>query len=409
MPQASFNLNHIEKRTAVVVGSIYVARMLGLFMALPVLALADEHFVGVTPLLIGLALGIYGLPQALLQIPFGAWSDRVGRKPVIVVGLLIFVLGSLVAASAETITGVIIGRALQGAGAIAAAMMALVSDVTHEQRCSKAFAFIGIGIGLAFMLALIVGPPLEAGFGLRGIFLVSAALGVLAIVLALTALPSPVSTQAGHIKSRGRTGLTEIIAALRNRDLLRLSAGVFFLHMVMTANFLLLPPLLERQLGLERAAHGLFYAPVMVVSLLLILPLLRQAEKVCRVKEFLLVGIALLGMSQLALFFLPQAWLPVIAMMVVFFAAFNYLEASLPSLVGRFCGVGAKGAAMGVFANGQFLGAFVGGALAGVVASLWGSTAVYLLNGGAVAVWLLFAAGMGRPRSFTRKSNDGGE
>ncbi len=394
MSPTNSDLSRAERRVAVVAGGIYMARMLGLFMALPVLALADDHFAGATPVLIGLALGIYGLPQALLQIPFGVLSDVVGRKPVIVGGLSIFVLGSVVAAAADTIVGVIVGRALQGAGAIAAVMMALAADLTREQRRSRILAFIGMGIGAAFMLGLILGPLLQAAFGLRGIFVASAALGVFAIVLTVTALPTPPRPPrrgGGEIFSR-------IGEALRNGELLRLDAGVFFLHLILTANFLLLPPLLQRQLGLGPALHWLFYTPVLLVSFALILPLLKHAEKAHRVKEFFLAAVVLLGAGQLFAFFSAVTLTTAVIVMLAFFVAFNYLEASLPALVSRSCAADAKGAAMGVFANGQFLGAFVGGSLAGWAAMAWGADAVYLMNAGVAAAWLLFAAGMRPPR-----------
>lgn len=397
MPRPSFSLNRVEKRVAAVVSSIYTARMLGLFMALPVLALAGDRFPGATPVLIGLALGIYGLPQALLQIPFGILSDRIGRKPVIITGLVIFVLGSLAAAAAETITGVIVGRALQGAGAIAAATMALAADLTREEQRSSVLAFIGFGIGLAFILALVIGPPLAAGFGLQGVFLASAALGVIAIVLTLTALPSSAPMTRRETAFDARIG-SRFVSALRNADLLRLDAGVFFLHLIMTANFLLLPPLLERQLGLESAAHWLFYTPILIGSFALALTLLRTAEKTRRIKTFLLAAVVLLAASQVFAFFSQAAWLPVVVSMLAFFAAFNYLEASLPALVSRFCDADAKGAAMGVFANGQFLGAFVGGSLAGWTSWAFGADAVYLMNAAFAAVWLVVAAGMKKPR-----------
>lgn len=393
MLQASSGFNSIERRVVLVMGLAYMLRMLGLFIALPVLVLASERFAGATPVLVGLALGIYGLPQALLQIPFGWLSDRVGRKPVIVSGFLIFVAGSLVAAAADTMAELIAGRVIQGMGAVAAVMMALAADLTREEQRSSVLAFIGVGIGLAFMLALAVGPVIDAWFGLRGIFLVSALLGVMAIVLITVALPSP----ARPVAERG-SARRGFVSALRNYDLLRLNASVFFLHLVLTANFFLLPSLLEKQLGIARATHWMFYAPVLLGSFLLILPLLRLAEKKRRVKEFLLVAVVLLGVSQVLAFFQEVTWLNVIGTTTLFFVAFNYLEASLPSLVSRFCEAGAKGVSMGIFSNGQFLGVFAGGVFAGGVSSFGGDGAVYLLNAGAVAAWLLLLIGMTRPR-----------
>ena len=392
----------LEKRVVLVLGLTYMVRMLGLFMALPVLALSAERFADATPLLIGLALGAYGLPQALLQIPFGLLSDFVGRRQAIVLGFFLFIMGSLVAASADTMIVLIAGRILQGTGAVAAVIMALATDLTHEERRSEAFAFIGLGIGLAFMLALIVGPVVDARLGLSGIFLISAALGVVAVILIVFALPPVVlppiepAAERGVVAAATAAG-SKVLDTLRNRNLWRLNVSVFFLHLIMTANFFLLPRLLEQRLGIERASHWMFYAPVLVGSFLLILPLLRLAGKQRRVKEFLLIAVALLCIVQLLSFSLQVAWLPVIATMALFFAAFNYLEASLPALVGRFCAADTKGVSMGMFTNGQFLGAFAGGVLAGSVASVWGDHAIYLMNAGAALTWLVLLAGMDRP------------
>ena len=403
MLRIKLGFNPLEKRVVVVISIVYMVRMLGLFMVLPVLALVGDHFTDTTPVLIGLALGIYGLPQAFLQIPLGLASDRIGRKPIIIAGLLIFVVGSLIAAFAGTMIDLIIGRAVQGAGAIAATMMALAADLTREEKRSSVFAFIGVGIGLAFMLALILGPLVESVFGLRGIFLASAMLGVFAIVLIWAALPSPVDLPVQIYKrdeqlSKSNSSLGEV---LYNHDLLRLSAGVFFLHLIMTANFLLLPLLLERQLNLEHSAHWMFYIPVLLGSFIFIFPLLRWAEKARQVKGFVLAAVILLGVSQYLAFVLEVNWLSIVVVMVLFFVAFNYLEASLPALVSRFCNADAKGVAMGVFSNGQFLGAFAGGVLAGWVSSVWGGETIYLMNMAITIVWLLVVIGMGSPRYLT--------
>ncbi len=398
MSRSSSGFTLAERRAVLVLGLTYMVRMLGLFMVLPVLALAAERFADATPLLIGLALGAYGLPQALLQIPFGLLSDFIGRKRTIVAGFLIFIAGSLVAAAADTMTVLIVGRALQGTGAVAAVIMALATDLIRAERRPEAFAFIGMGIGLAFMLAVIVGPVIDARLGLRGVFLISAALGVVAVALVTFALPSVkpavVRDKAATIAAAG----SNLLQVLRDRNLLRLNASVFFLHLIMTANFFLLPGLLEQRLGIERASHWMFYAPVLMGSFLLIFPLLRLARRQHRLKELLLIAVALLGVSQVFSFFLQATWLSVIATMVLFFAAFNYLEASLPALVGRFCAPETKGVSMGMFSNGQFLGAFAGGVSAGGMASVWGDQAIYLVNAGAAVIWWMLLAGIDRPR-----------
>jgi MFS family permease len=347
-----------ERRTIASLAVVYCSRMLGLFMVLPLLALYAADLPGSNESLIGLAMGIYGGMQAVLQIPLGWLSDQIGRKPVIFGGLVVFALGSVVAAMATSIGGIIVGRMLQGAGAISSTVMALVADLTREEQRTKAMAVIGISIGLSFGVALVCGPVMAAHGGLPAVFWFTAALSLVCITMVVTMVPaSPrVSRESAGV---GAPGL--IRQSLHHPVLLRLNFGVFAVHFILTASFLVVPGMLEQSYGIDRAHHWYVYLPVMVLSLLGMVPMMTVAERGGRLRQIFLLGIALIlvgvaifGYAGSKLWFYFGLWL--------FFVGFNYMEATLPSAVSKTVSVEAKGTAMGIYSTCQFLGAFAGGA-----------------------------------------------
>lgn len=390
----SKKMTALERRATVSLGAIYATRMLGLFMILPVFALYAEQLEDVTSLQIGFAIGAYGLTQALFQIPLGMLSDRVGRKPVIVGGLLVFALGSVIAAVSYSISGVIAGRALQGAGAIAAAVMALAADLTREEQRTKVMAAIGLSIGTSFSLALVAGPILQHWFGVPGIFWLTAVLALCAIGIVFLLVPQPVSSRL----HRDTQVLTSAIGqVVRNRQLLRLDFGVFVLHLVLTANFIVVPGLLRdgAKLGVEQ--HWKVYLPVLLASFLLMLPFIIVAERHRKFKQVLLGAIGLLAVGEFIFAFNVHGLLVTTMTMLLFFAAFNLLEASLPSLLTKLTAPGIKGTSMGVFSSCQFLGAFAGGAVGGALMQFAGPEAVFLGNGVLVILWFVLGLSMGNP------------
>lgn len=388
-------MNNSERQAVAALASVYSMRMLGLFMVLPVFALLGPDLTGATPALIGLAIGIYGLSQASLQIPFGALSDRLGRKRLIYAGLIIFAVGSLLAAASDHIYGVIAGRALQGAGAIASVLMALVSDLTRAEQRTKAMASIGVTIGLSFSLSLILGPLLGRFAGLAGIFYLTAILALAAMVIVWKLVPDPPAMvmKGEHLPARAMLG-----HVLRDPRLLRLDFGIFALHLALTAMFIQVPVLLSEQLGLAMDSMWWYYLTVMVTSFFAMVPFIILGEKKQQMKAVLSGAVAMLLLASLALWqwsaTLTAAWFG----LFFFFMAFNLLEASLPSLISKESPSGAKGTAMGVYSTSQFFGAFLGGAAGGVLAGWAGADGVFGLMAIVLLVWLLIAGTMPAPR-----------
>ncbi|WP_439100455.1 MFS transporter [Congregibacter sp.] len=374
----------LERRVVAALALLYSFRMLGLFMALPLLALYAADMLGASPLMIGVALGAYGATQALLQIPLGWLSDKIGRKPVILGGLALFVLGSVVAALAESVPMIAVGRALQGAGAISGSVMALAADLTSEEQRTKAMAVIGISIGLSFALALICGPLLAAWGGLAAVFWMTAALALLGMAIVLLGIPSAVArTHEGVGADRNM-----FRPVLKDPVLQRLNGSVFLLHFMLTASFLVVPAVIEGSMGVPRDSHWQVYLPVLVVSLLGMYPFLRLSERGGRPGLALKITVLMMPLS-LAALFLGEDTLLLYAALGGFFTAVNYLEAALPSLVSKAVFAHGKGTALGIYATCQFLGAFAGGTTGGLVYGYGGLSALLWLVVMAAFLWLL--------------------
>lgn len=386
-----------ETRAASGLALVFAFRMLGMFMVLPVLATYGMDLQGATPALIGLAIGAYGLTQAVLQIPFGMLSDRIGRLPVIYFGLLLFALGAVLAAVADSIWGVIAGRILQGAGAISAAVMALLSDLTREQHRTKAMAMIGMSIGLSFAVAMVVGPLLTRAFGLPGLFWVTAALALLGGVIVAT-LPRA----AQPLKHR-ETGLARqaLGATLRHPDLLRLDFSILALHAVLMASFVALPLALVEKAALPKDEHWWVYLLALGTGFLAMIPFIIYGEKQRQMRRVLLGAVAVLLLCELYFWQLGQGLWTLVIGMVIFFTAFNLLEASLPSLISKVAPAGGKGTAMGVYSTSQFLGAGVGGILGGWLYQMGGLGFVFVGCAALVALWLVIVKGMREPPYVT--------
>jgi len=382
-------MSPVELRAALSLSSIFGLRMLGMFVILPVFAIYAEGLPGGDNLtLVGIALGVYGLTQACLQIPFGWWSDRYGRKPVIYAGLVIFAAGSFVAALGINIYVVILGRMLQGAGAISAAVMAMTADLTRDEHRSKAMAMIGSTIGATFALSLVLSPWLNRVIGVPGIFAMTGVLVLCAIGVVYALVPD-VPERPRQTDARG---IEQFSAALRDPQLARLYYGVFALHAVLMALFIAVP-LDLRAAGLPVDHHWQVYLPVMAGSFVLMLPGILGTKKPGRLKRVFTGAIALLLLAHLAMPWLTGGVWLIAAFLLAFFTAFNVLEAQLPTLVSRIAPGNARGVAIGVFASLQFFGAFFGAATGGFLYGRWGTAGIVIFDAILLVIWLMAAAG----------------
>ena len=394
------SMTSLEKRSVSGLASIFALRMLGLFMILPVFSLAAEQYSGSTPLLIGLAIGAYGLTQALFQIPFGMLSDRIGRKRVITAGLLLFAAGSVVAATADSIQMVILGRLLQGSGAISAAVMALTADLTRDEHRTKAMASIGISIGLSFSVALATGAALESWIGLSGIFWATAAFSLVGIAVLHLWVPTPTrSTTHRDMEPAPK----QFIKVLRNPEIMRLVLSIMMLHLLLTTSFFALPITLFEHAGLAKSDHAMAYLPVLILAFIAMVPFIIIAEKRRKMKAVFLGAVIVLGLVQLIWAFGPSSTTSILIGLWLFFTAFNILEASLPSMMSKLSPLANKGTALGVYSTAQFLGAFIGGATGGFLYGQFGVTGVFIAGAIITLVWLFFVFPMTPPRHLSTK------
>ncbi|WPO46907.1 MFS transporter [Pseudomonas sp. S1Bt23] len=394
----SERMSGAETRAASGLALVFAFRMLGMFMVLPVLATYGMDLAGATPALIGLAIGAYGLTQAIFQIPFGIISDRIGRRPVIYLGLIVFALGSVLAANADSIWGVIAGRILQGAGAISAAVMALLSDLTREQHRTKAMAMIGMTIGLSFAVAMVAGPLLTRAFGLPGLFFATGGMALLGIFI--VAFMVPHST--GPLQHR-ESGVARqaLLPTLKHPDLLRLDLGIFVLHAMLMSSFVALPLALVEKAGLPKEQHWWVYLTALLISFFAMIPFIIYGEKKRKMKRVLLGAVSTLLLTELFFWEFGDSLQALVIGTVVFFTAFNLMEASLPSLISKVSPAGGKGTAMGVYSTSQFLGSALGGILGGWLFQHGGLSVVFLGCAGLAALWLAFAVTMREPPYVT--------
>lgn len=378
-----------ELRATVSLAGIFALRMLGLFMIMPVFSVYAKTIPGgENVLLVGIALGAYGVTQSMLYIFYGWASDKLGRKPVIVAGLLIFALGSFVAALGHSMAWIIVGRVIQGMGAVSSAVIAFIADLTSEQHRTKAMAMVGGSIGISFAIAIVGAPIVFHLIGMNGLFAVVGVLSIAAVGVVLWIVPD--APKPVHV----RAPFAEV---LHNVELLRLNFGVLALHATQTALFLVVPRILEAA-GLPVASHWKVYLPVMGLSFVMMVPAIIAAEKRGKMKPVLLGAIAAILIGQLLLGTAPHTILTVAAILFVYFLGFNILEASQPSLVSKLAPGTRKGAAAGVYNTTQSIGLALGGVVGGWLMKTEGQNAVFFACSGLVLGWLIIAANTKLPR-----------
>ena len=386
-------MNALERRSTFALSSIFALRMLGLFMIIPVFSVAGQSYQGATPTLIGLAVGVYGLTQAILQIPFSLLADRFSRKPLIILGLILFALGGAVAAMSDTIYGVIIGRAIAGGGAVSAVVMALLADVTREEQRSKAMAVMGMSIGVSFMVAFSLGPWLTGLVGISGLFWITTIMGLGAISMLLLV---PKVTR--HHKNYQQGYLSQLKQVLKMGDLNRLHVSVFALHLLLTAMFIYMPSQLIEFSDIPLSKHGLVYLPLLVISLFFAFPSIILAEKYRKMRGIFLTAIGGIVLGLLILIFGYESKYILLAGLGFFFIAFNVMEALLPSWLSKSAPIQSKATAMGVNASSQFLGAFFGGMIGGQLLMLNNTALGWSILSGIAIVWLLISFSLTQPR-----------
>jgi MFS family permease len=383
----------LELRTSAWLASLFALRMLGLFLILPVFAVYARDLPGGTnAALVGLAMGIYSLTQAVLQIPFGYASDKLGRKPVMIFGLVLFALGSFMCAYADSLWLIILGRAIQGSGAISAAVTATIADTTRDEVRSKAMAMVGGSIGATFALALVAAPLLAGSIGLKGMFILTGALALGAIAVVLWKVPTAKATAHATPES-SKSALAEVLT----RDLLRLNAGIFILHALQMALFVAVPLSLVRVLGIATPEHWKVYLPVVVASFVLLAPVMMFAERKSKIRAVFRTSVALLGATLAGFALWLEQPVMLVALLFAFFVVFNVLESLVPSLVSRQAPPARKGLALGIYNTTQTMGLFVGGALGGRLTQSLGAPSMFWACAGASALWLIICWQMQAP------------
>lgn len=400
MQSGTDTMTPAERRASIGLASIYGLRMLGLFIVLPIFAIYAQHLPGgESHVLVGIALGAYGLTQAILQIPAGWISDRYGRKPVIYASLFLFAAGSFIAADAGNIYWIIAGRIVQGTGALNAAVMALTADLTREEVRTKAMAMIGITIGVAFPISMVLSPMLNNLLGVPGIFAVTGALALLATGVVKFLIPDPAITRFHSDTEVSRGHFGEVLA---NRDLLRLDFGIFSLHAILMSVFMQVPFVMQKD-GLDVSHHWYIYLPVMLVAFVLMVPPIIIAEKKAKMKQVFMLSIFLAMCAQALLMFGQGSLWGVSVALLVFFTSFNVLEATLPSMISKIAPLASKGTAMGVYSSVQFLGAFFGASAGGMLMQYVGGDAVFVFAIALLLLWLAVAATMQPPAAVRTK------